>query len=60
MLAILAAALLEMIGIAFVLPTAACDLDLPDSMKGIITSIPNIGEFEIPTIHSIQTRGTQK
>ncbi|KAJ0177600.1 hypothetical protein K1T71_006473 [Dendrolimus kikuchii] len=43
MLAILLSAMLEMIGIAFVLPAAACDLDIPDSLKGILTSIPNIG-----------------
>ncbi|CAD0200207.1 unnamed protein product [Chrysodeixis includens] len=43
MLATLFAAILEMIGIAFVLPAAACDLNVPDNLKGIITSLPNIG-----------------
>ncbi|KAJ2947318.1 hypothetical protein O0L34_g17031 [Tuta absoluta] len=43
MLTTLSAAILEMIGIAFVLPAAACDLGVPDSLRGIITSIPNIG-----------------
>ena len=45
MLASLLAAILEMIGIAFVLPAAACDLDIPDNLKGIITSLPNIGKL---------------
>ncbi|XP_075976391.1 putative transporter svop-1 [Anticarsia gemmatalis] len=43
MLATLLAAILEMIGVAFILPAAACDLDVPDSLKGILTSLPNIG-----------------
>ncbi|XP_026727167.1 synaptic vesicle glycoprotein 2A-like isoform X2 [Trichoplusia ni] len=43
MLATLFAAILEMIGVAFVLPAAACDLNVPDNLKGIITSLPNIG-----------------
>ncbi|CAH2085863.1 unnamed protein product [Euphydryas editha] len=43
MVAILGAAMLEMIGCSFILPAAACDLDLSNSIKGIITSIPNIG-----------------
>ncbi|XP_073952713.1 putative transporter SVOPL isoform X1 [Choristoneura fumiferana] len=43
MLATLSAALIEMIGSAFILPAAACDLDLPDSLKGILISMPNIG-----------------
>ncbi|KAJ8724629.1 hypothetical protein PYW08_016103 [Mythimna loreyi] len=43
MLLTLLAAILEMIGIAFVLPAASCDLDIPDNLKGIITSLPNIG-----------------
>ncbi|XP_045496513.1 organic cation/carnitine transporter 7-like [Colias croceus] len=43
MVSTLGAAILEMIGCAFLLPSAACDLDLPDHMRGIITSIPNIG-----------------
>ncbi|XP_047026234.1 synaptic vesicle glycoprotein 2C-like isoform X1 [Helicoverpa zea] len=43
MLFTLFAAIIEMIGIAFVLPAASCDLDVPDSLKGILTSLPNIG-----------------
>ncbi|KAH9628099.1 hypothetical protein HF086_018315 [Spodoptera exigua] len=43
MLATLFASILEMIGIAFILPAAACDLDIPDYLKGILTSLPNIG-----------------
>ncbi|CAG4933577.1 unnamed protein product [Parnassius apollo] len=43
MVVTLAAALLEMIGYSFVLPSAACDLDLPDNLRGIVASIPNIG-----------------
>ncbi|CAK1543794.1 unnamed protein product [Leptosia nina] len=43
MVATLGAAILEMIGCAFLLPLAACDLQLPDHLRGIITSIPNIG-----------------
>ncbi|XP_045449416.1 organic cation/carnitine transporter 7-like [Melitaea cinxia] len=43
MVAILGAAILEMIGCSFILPAAACDLELSNSIKGIITSIPNIG-----------------
>lgn len=43
MVAILGAAILEMIGCSFILPAAACDLNLSNSIKGIITSIPNIG-----------------
>ncbi|XP_035440966.2 uncharacterized protein LOC118269771 isoform X1 [Spodoptera frugiperda] len=43
MLATLFASILEMVGIAFVLPAAACDLDIPDYLKGILTSLPNIG-----------------
>ncbi|PZC82775.1 hypothetical protein B5X24_HaOG209873 [Helicoverpa armigera] len=43
MLFSLFAAIIEMIGIAFVLPAASCDLDVPDSLKGILTSLPNIG-----------------
>ncbi|XP_034828591.2 synaptic vesicle glycoprotein 2C-like [Maniola hyperantus] len=43
MVIILGAAMLEMIGSSFVLPAAACDLDIPDHLRGIITSIPNIG-----------------
>lgn len=37
------ATILEMIGVAFVLPAATCDLQLSDKLRGIITSIPNIG-----------------
>ncbi|CAH2040159.1 unnamed protein product, partial [Iphiclides podalirius] len=43
MVVTLAAALVEMIGCSFILPSAACDLDLPDSLRGILASIPNIG-----------------
>ncbi|XP_050349591.1 putative transporter svop-1 [Nymphalis io] len=43
MVAILGAAILEMVGCSFILPAAACDLDLSNSMRGIITSLPNIG-----------------
>ncbi|XP_022826278.1 organic cation/carnitine transporter 7-like isoform X1 [Spodoptera litura] len=43
MLATLFASILEMVGIAFILPAAACDLDIPDYLKGILTSLPNIG-----------------
>ncbi|XP_063827093.1 synaptic vesicle glycoprotein 2B-like [Ostrinia nubilalis] len=43
MLATLSAALLEIIGNAFILPAAACDLNLPDHLKGIVTSVPNLG-----------------
>ncbi|XP_068622823.1 synaptic vesicle 2-related protein-like [Battus philenor] len=39
----LAASLLEIIGCSFLLPSAACDLELPDHLRGIIASIPNIG-----------------
>ncbi|XP_013137639.1 PREDICTED: synaptic vesicle glycoprotein 2A-like [Papilio polytes] len=43
MVVILAASLIEMIGCSFLLPSAACDLDLPDSLRGVMASIPNIG-----------------
>ncbi|XP_023941002.1 putative transporter svop-1 isoform X2 [Bicyclus anynana] len=43
MVTTLGAAMLEMIGSSFILPAAACDLDIPDNLRGIITSIPNIG-----------------
>ncbi|XP_049870530.1 uncharacterized protein LOC126369966 [Pectinophora gossypiella] len=43
MLSTLTAALLEMIGYAFILPAAACELHLPEHLRGLITSIPNIG-----------------
>ncbi|XP_013192844.2 synaptic vesicle 2-related protein [Amyelois transitella] len=43
MLFSLCSAMLEIVGTAFVLPAAACDLDLPDTIKGIMTSVPNIG-----------------
>ncbi|XP_049870511.1 synaptic vesicle glycoprotein 2A-like [Pectinophora gossypiella] len=43
MLATLASAIIEIIGNAFILPAAACDLELPESLRGIITSVPNIG-----------------
>ncbi|XP_072949835.1 uncharacterized protein [Epargyreus clarus] len=43
MVASLSSALLEMIGSSFVLPAAACDLDIPEHLRGILTSIPNIG-----------------
>ncbi|CAH2269733.1 jg18951 [Pararge aegeria aegeria] len=43
MVTILGAAMLEMIGSSFILPAAACDLDIPDNLRGIIASIPNIG-----------------
>ncbi|XP_048005965.1 putative transporter svop-1 isoform X2 [Leguminivora glycinivorella] len=43
MLTTLSTAVLEMIGNAFILPAAACDLELPDTLKGILISMPNIG-----------------
>ncbi|KAL0831766.1 hypothetical protein ABMA28_001305 [Loxostege sticticalis] len=43
MLATLSSALLEIIGNAFILPAAACDLNLPDHLRGIVTSVPNLG-----------------
>ncbi|CAB3227003.1 unnamed protein product [Arctia plantaginis] len=43
MLSTLVGAILEMIGIAFILPAAACDLNVPDGLRGILTSLPNIG-----------------
>ncbi|XP_013166721.1 PREDICTED: synaptic vesicle glycoprotein 2C-like [Papilio xuthus] len=43
MVVILASAMIEMIGCSFLLPSAACDLDLPDNLRGIMASIPNIG-----------------
>lgn len=45
MVVILAASLIEMIGCSFLLPSAACDLDLPDNLRGIMASIPNIGKL---------------
>lgn len=47
MLSTLVAAILEMIGMAFILPAAACDLSIPDGLRGILTSLPNIGELVI-------------
>ncbi|CAH3937117.1 unnamed protein product [Pieris brassicae] len=43
MVSTLGASILEMIGCSFLLPLAACDLQLSDHLRGIITSIPNIG-----------------
>ncbi|KAJ2947317.1 hypothetical protein O0L34_g17030 [Tuta absoluta] len=43
MIACLCSALLELISYQFILPAAACDLDPPDSIRGLIASIPNIG-----------------
>lgn len=43
MLATLSAAILEMIGVSFILPAAACDLDIPEKLRGILISLPNIG-----------------
>ncbi|XP_030023105.2 synaptic vesicle glycoprotein 2B [Manduca sexta] len=43
MLFTLLASVLEMIGIAFIMPAATCDLEIPQNLKGILTSIPNIG-----------------
>ncbi|XP_063374319.1 uncharacterized protein LOC134662009 [Cydia amplana] len=43
MLTTLSSAVIEMIGNAFILPAAACDLELPDTLKGILISMPNIG-----------------
>ncbi|XP_041968029.1 organic cation/carnitine transporter 7-like isoform X2 [Aricia agestis] len=43
MVATLSAAILEIIGSSYILPAASCDLDIPDHLRGIITSIPNIG-----------------
>ncbi|RVE44300.1 hypothetical protein evm_011024 [Chilo suppressalis] len=43
MVASLSSSLLEIVGTAFTLPAAACDLSLPYNLKGIITSVPNMG-----------------
>ncbi|XP_030023109.2 synaptic vesicle glycoprotein 2C-like [Manduca sexta] len=50
MLFTLLAAVLEMGGIAFVMPAATCDLQIPDNLKGILTSIPNIGVILTATL----------
>ncbi|XP_026330457.1 synaptic vesicle glycoprotein 2C-like [Hyposmocoma kahamanoa] len=39
----LTASLMEVLSYSFVLPTAACDLQVPVHLRGLITSIPNIG-----------------
>ncbi|XP_026330456.1 synaptic vesicle glycoprotein 2B-like [Hyposmocoma kahamanoa] len=43
MLTTLEAAIFEIIGSAFILPAAACDLGLSDEMRGLIACIPSIG-----------------
>lgn len=52
MVAILGASMLEIIGYSFILPAAACDLDISDSLRGVITSIPNIGKNVDKKIHN--------
>ena len=40
----LIAAIIEPVGYSFVLPAAMCDLDMTDSQRGFIASIPYIGK----------------
>ncbi|OWR45939.1 synaptic vesicle glycoprotein 2B [Danaus plexippus plexippus] len=43
MLAVISTVIVEMIGNAFILPAAVCDLGLSNSLRGLLTSVPNIG-----------------
>ncbi|XP_048477559.1 putative transporter svop-1 isoform X3 [Plutella xylostella] len=50
MVLVLSSALLEIIGSAFVLPAAQCDLDIPDALKGALIGLPNIGIILTATV----------
>ncbi|KAJ8730623.1 hypothetical protein PYW08_002036 [Mythimna loreyi] len=55
----LMAAILEPVGYSFVLPAAMCDLEMTDSQRGFIASIPYIGIVitSFPWGYLVDTRG---